>query len=130
MKLKAIASAILLVLLTFSVSATAGEKKPKPGPLTGTWECTAHGFSEGDLPFTLMLEQTGDQVTGSVESPRGGTGITSATYKKKVLEIRIEAPDGIYLLSATLKKDRLIGSWSRDPEKGTWEGSKQDPSSK
>jgi hypothetical protein len=128
MKLKAVLSAIGLILLTLAVTAAAGEKKIKPGPLTGTWECQSHGSSQGDMPFTLYLDQSGEQVSGSVESPLGGTGITSATFKKKVLEIRIETPDGDYLLTATLKRDKLTGEWTHDPEKGTWEGSKQDSS--
>lgn len=130
MKLKAVLLAAGLVMLTLAVSASAGEKKPKPGPLTGTWECQSHGGSQGDMPFTLMLEQNGETVTGSVESPMGGAGITSATFKKKVLEIHIDTSNGNYLLTATLKKDKLTGEWTHDPEKGTWEGSKQVSSSK
>ena len=130
MKLKAILSVAGLVLLTLAASASAGQKKHKPGPLTGTWECQSHGGSQGDMPFTLMLEQNGQEVTGSVESPMGGTGITSATFKKKVLEILLETPNGNYTLTAKLKRGKLTGEWTHDPEKGTWEGSKQDSSGK
>ena len=116
-----------LALLIIVAYVQGAEKKPKPGPLTGTWECTAHGGPQGDLPFTLTLEQSGEQVIGSVESPMGGTEITSATFKKKHLEIHIDTPQGSYDLTARLKKGKLTGEWTHDPDKGTWEGSKQPP---
>jgi hypothetical protein len=125
MKTKAVILAIGLLLLSGVASVSAKEKKPKPGPLTGTWECTSHGSSQGDLPFTLTLQQTGHDVSGYVESPMGGTSITSATFNKKTLEIHIDTPQGNYLLTAKLKKGKLSGEWTHDPEKGTWEGSKQ-----
>lgn len=130
MKLKGVFSVAGLIMLTLATSALAAEKKHKPGPLTGTWECQSHGSPHGDMPFTLILEQNGHVVTGSLESPLGGTGITSATFKKKVLEIHLETPDGDYTLTAKLKRDKLTGEWTHDPEKGTWEGSKQDYSIK
>ncbi len=116
-----------LALLIIVAYAQGAEKKHKPGPLTGTWECTAHGGPQGDLPFTLTLEQSGEQVIGSVESPMGGTEITSATFKKKHLEIHIDTQQGSYDLTARLKKGKLTGEWTHDPDKGTWEGSKQAP---
>jgi hypothetical protein len=119
--------AVCLPLLTVVASVQAKDKKPKPGPLTGTWECMSHGSSQGDMPFTLTLEQTAEQVTGSVESPIGGTEITSATFKKKDLEIHIDTDQGNYLLTAQLKNGKLVGEWSHEAEKGNWEGSKQAP---
>ena len=104
-------------------------KKPKPGPLTGTWECTAHGGSQGDLPFTLYLEQTKDSLTGSVSSPMGGTEISAGTVKKDDVEIHIDTPQGNYQLNGKLKKGELSGKWSSDSENGTWEGKKQAASS-
>ncbi len=126
MKLKA-ALVVLGILVVGAVAmSSAKDKKPKPGPMTGTWECTAHGSSQGDLPFTLTLEQAGETVTGSVESPMGGAPISSATFtKKKNLEIHIDTPNGTYLLTGVLKKGKLSGEWTHDPEKGTWEGSKK-----
>jgi len=100
-------------------------KKPKPGPLTGTWECMAHGGSQGDMPFTLYLEQTKDSLTGSVSSPMGGTQISAGTVKKDDVEIHIDTPQGNYQLTAKLKKGELSGKWTSDTENGTWEGKKQ-----
>ena len=125
MKPKIVALAVCLALLSVVASAQAKDKKNEPGKMTGTWECVSHGGSRGDLPFTLYLEQSGHVVTGSVESPMGGTEITSATFKKKKLEIHIDTPQGNYLLTAKLRKGQLSGEWTHDPEKGTWEGKKQ-----
>lgn len=125
MKSKTVALGACLLLLSFVASAQGKDKKNKPGKMTGTWECMSHGGSQGDLPFTLYLEQTGNVVSGSVESPMGGTEITSASFKKKRLEIHIDTPQGNYLLTAKLKKGQLAGEWTHEPEKGTWEGKKK-----
>jgi len=115
-----------LVIVCLAGFASAKEKKPKPGPLTGTWECMSHGSSQGDMPFTLYLDQAKENVSGSVSAPMGSTEITAATYKKKKLEIRIDTPQGNYLVTGKLKKGQLSGEWSVDTgEKGTWEGKKQ-----
>ncbi len=106
-------------------SAVAKEKKPKPGPLTGTWECISHGGPQGDLPFTLHLDQTKETVTGSVDSPMGSTQLTSAQFNKKTVEIHIDTAERKYVLTGKLKKDELRGEWSTDAgRKGIWEGKK------
>ena len=120
---------VCLVLLCVATFALAADKKPKGGPLTGTWECTSHGSSQGDMPFTLYLEQNKEEVTGSVSSPIGGTQINSGSFKKKMLEIQIMAPGATYTITGILKKGQLSGTWSSDAEKGSWEGKKQAPES-
>ncbi len=120
-------AALLASLALCAVSfALASEKKSKPAPLTGTWECNSHGGSQGDTPFTLHLEQDSENVTGSVESPMGGTEISSATLKNNQLEIHIDTSQGTYVLTAQLKKDQLTdGEFTNgSDEKGTWEGKK------
>jgi len=117
--------AVCLAVLCLAGLGVAKEKRPKPGKLTGTWVCVSHGSSQGDTQFTLYLKHSKETVTGSVSSSMGGTQITSASYKKKTLEARIDTPMGNYLLTAKLKKDQLNGAWSSDTgEKGTWEGKK------
>jgi len=125
MKMRQMVS-IVLCLAFVAVAATlhAGERKPKPGPLAGTWDCTAHGGAQGDIPFTLYLEQTKDSVTGSVSSPMGGTQISAGTVKKTDIEIHFDTPQGNYQLTGRLKKGELSGKWSSDTDSGTWEGRK------
>lgn len=125
MKRIVISLGVCTAVLCLAGFGLAKEKKPKPGPLTGTWECMSHGGSQGDMPFTLYLEQSKENVTGSVSSPMGGTEITSASFKKINLEIRIDTPQGNYVVMGKLKKGQLSGTWSHDGgEKGTWEGKK------
>ena len=120
--------AICVAVVCIAAAGQAKEKKSKPGPITGTWECTSHGSSQGDMPFTLYLEQNKEVVTGSVSSPMGGTDITSASYKSKMLEIHIDTSQGNYVVMGKLKKNQLNGTWSVDSgEKGTWEGKKAPP---
>lgn len=126
MKRMLVPATVFLVVLGLPDSGLAKEKKPKPGPMTGTWECIARGGPQGDTPFTLYLEQTKENITGSVSSPMGSTEITSGTFKKKKVEIHLETSQGNYLLTAKFKKDQLNGEWSQDNQpKGTWEGKKK-----
>jgi len=131
MKMRQMVSIGLCLAVVVAAATLHGkEKKPKPGPLTGTWECTAHGSAQGDLPFTLYLEQTKDTLTGSVSSPIGGTQISAGTIKKNDVEIHIDTPQGNYQLTGRLKKGELSGKWSSDTESGAWEGKKQAPGGK
>src|SRR3990170_1029772 len=131
MKRFVIQMGICLVVLSLASLILAAEKKVKPGPLTGTWECMSHGSSQGDMPFALYLEQNKEDVSGSVSSPIGGTQISSGAFKKKKLEIQIVAPGVTYTVAGKLRKGQLSGEWSNDGgEKGTWEGKKQPPASR
>ena len=125
MKMRKMVPIVLTLTLAFAATSAQGQKKPKPGPLSGTWECTAHGGAQGDMPFTLYLEQTKDTLTGSVSSPMGGTEISAGTIKKNDIEIHIDTPQGNYQLTGKLKKGELSGKWSSDTENGTWEGKRQ-----
>ncbi|HUI43689.1 MAG TPA: hypothetical protein VL523_17140 [Terriglobia bacterium] len=127
MKRHSIAVTLGLALLAFAICAAAQvEKKSDPAaPLAGTWTCTAHGGSNGDIPFTLDLEQQGETVTGSVSSSMGDAEISSGTFSKGALEIHINGGDTTYTLSGKLDNGQLSGNWSSDGgEKGTWEGKK------
>ena len=122
-----IALAMVVLVTPGAAQTLRGKgKESKPGPLTGTWECTSHGGPQGDQPFTLYLEQQAETVTGSVSSPMGSAELSSATFKSKNLEIHIDSPDGEYLLSGKMvKKGALSGQWSHEDLKGTWEGKLQ-----
>jgi hypothetical protein len=123
----AVTLAVAAATLAFAAALVAQEKKTSSAaPLTGTWQCTAHGGSNGDLPFTLYLEQQGESVTGSVSSPLGDTDLASATFTGGKLEIHINGGDENYTLTAKLEGGALTGGqWSTDGgEKGTWEGKK------
>jgi hypothetical protein len=119
------AAAIGSVMLCLAAFALASEKKSKPGPLTGTWECVSHGAPQGDMNFTLYLEQKNETVTGTVSSPLGSTELTSASFKKNTLEIHIDTDQRNYLLTGKYKNGHLAGAWStNEDQRGTWEGKK------
>ncbi len=130
--MKRVLSAVGLCLVVLGATSflAAKEIKSKPGPATGTWECTSHGGQNDGMSFTLYLEQNGDTVTGSISSPIGSTELTTASFKKKMLEIHIDTPQGNYLLTGKVNKSQVSGSWSVDSggggenTKGTWEGKK------
>jgi hypothetical protein len=118
---RAISTAGLVVLLAASLAMGRGKKDP----LTGTWECQAHGSAQGDMAFTLYLLQNKELVDGRISSPIGGTEISSGTFAKNKLEIHIDTPQGNYILLAKYNKGALSGNWSNDTEKGAWEGKKK-----
>ncbi len=121
MKRKLIYGGIGITVLLAASLAMARDKK---GPMTGTWDCQSHGGSQGDVTFTLMLTQNGETVDGSISSPMGGTQISSGTFKKNMLEIHLDTPQGNYTLMAKFNKGTLSGTWSSDSDKGSWEGKK------
>lgn len=121
--------AIVLIGLIVLGSCCIASAKDKRGLLTGTWECQAHGSAQGDMAFTLFLQQNKEVVDGRIASPIGGTEISSGTFMKKKLEIHIDTPQGNYTLLAKYYKGALSGNWSNDTDKGAWEGRKKTESS-
>lgn len=120
MKKVFIFSFICINLLLAISLATAEDKK---GPVTGTWNCQAKGGPNGPMPFSLDLQQSGENVDGSVSSPLGDTRITSGTFKGDALEIHINTDEANYVLTAKLTSGALSGTWSKDnKDQGTWEG--------
>lgn len=117
---------ILLVSILAMISATSHAKeKTATSPVVGTWKCIAHGGPNGDLPFTLYIQQTATGLTGTVSAPQGDTDLTSVTFKNPHVKIAINTNQHNYSLTATLKDAKLTGKWSRDGEsEGTWEGKK------
>jgi hypothetical protein len=112
------------IVITVLLAASLAIGKDKKGPMSGTWDCQSHGGSQGDVTFTLFLTQNGETVDGSISSPMGGTQISSGTFKKNMLEIHLDTPQGNYTLMAKFNKGELSGTWSSDSDKGNWEGKK------
>ena len=121
----------LLVVATANLVFANG-KEPKPGPLTGTWECVAHSSVQGDVPFTLTLQQDKETVTGTIATADGELQITSGSFKNSVLEIRCETDQAKYVVTGKLEARQLKGHWSKKAipgagdeggdQEGEWEG--------
>lgn len=62
-----------------------------PVALTGTWNI---GIDAGGqtIPFTLKLTQTGENISGTIESPQGSMPIASGTFKNGILTIKTTSP--------------------------------------
>ena len=130
-KLAYCALAILFLATIGTSISLAEEKSAKPGPITGTWTCLTHGGTDGDSGFTLGLQQDGEKVSGSIDSPQGGMEITSGTFKEDTLEINLDTPQGSYVISGKLKDGQLAGNVKLDgKQRATWEGKKEAPPAK
>ncbi len=118
--------AVISTLCVLALGITLyGQSKANTSPIVGTWNCVAHGTKEGDLPFTLYLEQSGDEFTGSVSAPQGSTGLSTVSFKDNQLKITIDTDEHNYVLTATLANGKLAGEWSMDDQKqGAWDGKK------
>ena len=113
--------------------ASLGTAKERKGYLTGTWDCQSHGGSVGEMAYTLNLQQNKQNkeiIDGTVSSPIGGTDISSGNFRKNMLEIHIDSPQGAYILLGKLEKGKFSGTWSTDNDKGTWDGSKHGAAAK
>ena len=115
-----------LAILCLAIFGLGADKKTKPGKLTGSWEGAATSTQQGEFAITMMLEQIGEVVTGSVSAPEGTAEISSGTFKKNKLQFRIEAPETIYTVTGNLRKGELSGEWSNDTgDKGSWQVKKK-----
>ena len=123
---------LIFICICLTVLFTAGlaTAKDKRGLLTGTWDCQAHGGSQGDMAFTLFVQQNRETVDGTISSPIGGTQFSSGTFRRNMLEIHLDTPQGGYVLMAKYEKGKLSGTWSSDSDKGVWEGKKQGAATK
>ena len=119
-----------LIGLSMSLFASGATVKDQEAPLTGTWDCQSKGGPDGDMPFTLYLQQDGENVNGSVSSPLGDAPLSAGTFKQGTLEIQVDTPEGNYVLTAKLGQHTLSGTWTYNNEKGTWEGKRQAPAEK
>lgn len=120
--------AILLSLLLCAVGcAWAGpQKDAKAGALAGAWDCVAHGSVQGDVPFTLTLQQDHETLTGTITTADGELPIASGSYKDGALQILMEADGAKYTVKGKLDGAQLSGQWTKEGDDGNqggaWEG--------
>jgi hypothetical protein len=115
----------LLVAATAYFGSANGRERSS-GPLSGSWECVAHSSAMNDMPFTLDLKQNSEDVTGKLIKSTGEYPLTSSSYRKGVLEIHADAPDGKYQASGRLAHGQISGHWSKVQEmEGGFECQKQ-----
>jgi len=106
--------------------------KDKPGPVSGTWVCVAHGSDQGDIHYTFNLLQTEDKVTGKfAENADSGqkADIKEGSFKDKNLKMEFDAYEGTVSITGSMaKKGEMSGNWTHSGGgQGTWECTKGAP---
>jgi hypothetical protein len=103
--------------------------KDKPGPVSGTWACVAHGTDQGDINYTYNLLQAGEKITGTFSESADDSQkaeIRDGSYKDKKLNFIFDAHNGtVTITGAFAKAGAMSGSWSHSGgSQGTWDCSK------
>jgi hypothetical protein len=78
-----------LLAVVFVTAALSGQ-----ADIAGDWDLNING-PEGVITATVSLQQTGENVTGSITSPQGTVEL-KGTYKAKKVELafQIQSPNG------------------------------------
>ncbi|HLY62148.1 MAG TPA: hypothetical protein VKV95_15510 [Terriglobia bacterium] len=122
-----------LVLAIFCLGASLPAiGKDKPGPVSGTWACVAHGTDQGDINYTYNLVQAGEKITGSfaeVSDSGEKADIKDGSYKDKKLNLSFDAHNGTVTITGALAKaGAMTGNWSHSGgAQGTWDCTKGAP---
>lgn len=125
MRQKFTAIGVCLAFCLAAIVATAQARSQTSEPLTGTWQCESHGGSQGDLSFTLDLQQKGENVTGSISTDQGLLDITSGSFKNGTLKFLVQTENNEYHVTGKYKNGKLAGKWTANgQDKGIWSGSK------
>jgi hypothetical protein len=125
---RSLKTALVLAVLCMGLSILAFGKD-KPGPMTGTWVCLAHGSQQGDISYTYNLVQIGEKVSGNfAENSDAGqkADIKDGSYKDKTLNMAFEAYGGTVTITGTMtKRDVISGKWTHSGgDEGTWDCTK------
>lgn len=116
---------VCLAFCLAAIVAIAQARSPAAAPLTGAWQCESHGGSQGDLSFTLDLQQKGENVTGSISTDQGTLDITSGSFKNGTLKFLVQTENNEYHVTGKYKNGKLAGTWTANgQDKGRWSGSK------
>jgi hypothetical protein len=97
-------------------------------PLQGTWNAVAV-TPEGNRPFQLVLNQSGDVISGNIVTPEGNIPIKKAAFAGNMLTLEIEYSGGSYRIEASLANGKLAGKWSSasGSESGAWSAEHKSP---
>jgi hypothetical protein len=124
--MKQIATMSVFCFLLMASGAKAQNSNASREPMTGTWQCVAHGGQNGDIPFTLHMEQHGPKhIYGWVTAQQGTADLTTGSRKGNHFQIEIDTDENQYTLTGILEDSQLSGTWKQNgQEKGPWEGKK------
>ena len=109
-----------------------GKKEGEKGSFSGKWEGELEfpqmgGEMPSSLTFTLILQQTGEELTGSITTPMGeSTPLEGVVASGNRIEFTFETPMGAIRLEGTLQGERIIGTWSAgEMMTGNWKATRK-----
>lgn len=120
--------AVMAVASSFFLAPAFGREplQSKSDPVSGEWKGAFETQDSGiSFAITLNLKLNGDKVTGTSESPHGGAGTITGSWKSGELNIAIETDHGTLALTGALKNGLLFGEWSAGHAEGKWEAKKK-----
>ena len=97
--------ALGFVVVTFAQLALA----QKPVNVTGNWDVTVR-MPNGNVTQQWTLRQTGNNVSGTVKSPKGDLAIKGEMVSGVFLRASFKEGDVEHLIRATADKDAMDGS--------------------
>ncbi len=74
-----------------SAGSVSGSNSNKPVDLNGKWNLAVDAGGQS-LVFVANLKQTGEKVTGMIDTPQGSLSISEGTFKDGVLTIKTTTP--------------------------------------
>jgi len=98
-------TALCLLALTFAQLAVA----QKPVAVAGNWVVTVR-MPNGNVTQQWTLRQTGNNVSGTVKSPKGDLAIKGEMVSGVFLRASFKEGDVEHLIRATADKDAMDGS--------------------
>jgi len=103
----------------------------KSDPISGQWDMKFNADT-GDVNFTreVKIKVDGENVTGTFESERTGSGTVKGTWSANKLTITLESEQGKMEVIALLKNGKLTGTWDVGHMQGKMEGAKKDSPAK
>ena len=119
-------NATLVVAIAFLSLALGAQTKPASG-VAGRWTLEAPESPHGPQTLTLVLEQKGSAVSGTLNIPHAGDLKMTGRFEAGRLTMATD-PDGDHgsvSLSATLKADTLTGHISSERGDVKWTAKRQ-----
>jgi hypothetical protein len=131
MRLRTVMS-LIAVVLTASATTAALQHKPsqhRPDPVSGEWE-VLFKIGGSSASGVLNLKLDGDKVIGTVESQHTGPGtLSKGSYVDDKLSFTMDfAAHESIVATGAVKDGKLIGEFTTEGMRGTWEATKKQAS--
>jgi len=118
-------------------SAQSGNTQPEPttpraptpptvnqnAGLSGRWNILIDSGGGLTIPFAFDLKQTGNAVTGTIESPQGTFAIRTGTFQNGLLTLKTSSAIG-FIFVGRIIGDKISGTATAPQGESTFSGSK------